>query len=380
MRGGVPSSRMDRGGRRSGAATRSTRAAKAMFGAGSRYPIVSSARRAGRFFGQVLEDLVPALVGPLAGGLGDVAHDRHRTVERTPLEHAQLHRRQVLGFVDDDVAVRARLVVGFGRPAAPGLRAQDGSRLVEQRCVVVREDDLVTGLATRAVQRVDLVRVEYPATGAAQQGARAEQVVQKIAGREHRPHPLERLANARIVPQTVTNLAGVEVAASAGRQRREELGVDELAGRVVTAIAAARLVDDASALLAGEAKPLQSVAENEVGAQATTAITHRSVQHPSHAQIALDARGRAAVVSEEPRFGHEVGEDRELDTGLAERRQHLFDVAEEQPVGPDDEHALAFERKAMGVEQVRGAMERHHGLTGARVRPAPPRRPATRRG
>ena len=57
--------------------------------------------------GQVLEDLVPVLVGPGAGGLGDVADDGHRPVERTTADHPQLHRRQVLDLVDDDVAVGA---------------------------------------------------------------------------------------------------------------------------------------------------------------------------------------------------------------------------------------------------------------------------------
>ena len=61
----------------------------------------------------------------------------------------------------------------------------------------------------------------------------------------------------------------------------------------------------------------------------------------------------------------EVGEHRQLDAGLAEARQHLLDVAEEQPVGADDEHALALEREAVRVEEVGGAVERDDGLAGA---------------
>ena len=61
----------------------------------------------------------------------------------------------------------------------------------------------------------------------------------------------------------------------------------------------------------------------------------------------------------------EVGEHRELDAGLAERRQHLLDVGEEQPVGPDDQHALVLEREPVRVEEVGGPVQRHDGLAGA---------------
>ncbi len=64
---------------------------------------------------------------------------------------------------------------------------------------------------------------------------------------------------------------------------------------------------------------------------------------------------------------NEIGQHDLLDAGLAERRKHPFDVAQEHTVRPDDEHALVFEREPMGVEQVGGAVQRHHRLarTGA---------------
>ena len=48
-----------------------------------------------------------------------------------------------------------------------------------------------------------------------------------------------------------------------------------------------------------------------------------------------------------------------LTPGLAERRQDLLDVAQEQRVRPDHEHALALQREAVRVEQVGGAVQRH---------------------
>ena len=61
----------------------------------------------------------------------------------------------------------------------------------------------------------------------------------------------------------------------------------------------------------------------------------------------------------------EVGQHRQLDAGLAEAREHLLDVAEEEPVGADHEHALALEREPVGVEQVGGAVEGDDRLAGA---------------
>ena len=54
-----------------------------------------------------------------------------------------------------------------------------------------------------------------------------------------------------------------------------------------------------------------------------------------------------------------------LTPGLAQGREHLLDVAQEERVGPDHEHALALEREAVRVEQVGGAVQGHRGLAGA---------------
>jgi len=55
----------------------------------------------------------------------------------------------------------------------------------------------------------------------------------------------------------------------------------------------------------------------------------------------------------------------EHDAGLAERGQHLADVAQERGVRADDEHAALLQLAAVGVEQVGGAVQRDGGLAGA---------------
>ena len=82
---------------------------------------------------------------------------------------------------------------------------------------------------------------------------------------------------------------------------------------------------------------------------------------------ARQRRRRVRRGDREVDVGHEVGEHDLLDAGLAERRQHLLDVAQEHPVGADDQHALVLEREAVRVEQVGGAVQGHDRLAGARA-------------
>jgi len=51
------------------------------------------------------EDAVPRIMCLRAGCLRNVTDDRHRTIERTTINHPQLHGRQILRFVDNDVAI-----------------------------------------------------------------------------------------------------------------------------------------------------------------------------------------------------------------------------------------------------------------------------------
>ena len=64
-----------------------------------------------------------------------------------------------------------------------------------------------------------------------------------------------------------------------------------------------------------------------------------------HACVALDRRDRQRALRDDTEAEREQLVDRRLRRGrLAERRQHLTDVAEEHRVGPDDEHAFARQK------------------------------------
>ena len=69
--------------------------------------------------------------------------------------------------------------------------------------------------------------------------------------------------------------------------------------------------------------------------------------------------GRADAVDD-------LAERPQRDGGLAERRQHPLDVAHEDAARADDEHAAGLVAAAVGVEEVRRAVQRDDRLAGAR--------------
>ena len=89
-------------------------------------------------------------------------------------------------------------------------------------------------------------------------------------------------------------------------------------------------------------------------------------EHPRHAHVALDPGRRRRPRRARPASVQQTADRRELDPALAEAREDVLDVAQEQRVGADDEHALALQREAVRVEQVGGAVQRHRRLAGAR--------------
>ena len=83
--------------------------------------------------------------------------------------------------------------------------------------------------------------------------------------------------------------------------------------------------------------------------------------------VALDHGGLGIVVGRGLDPGEQLGDRAEHHVGLAQGRQDLADVAEEGGVRADDQHAAALERAAVGVEQVRRAVQRRDRLAGARA-------------
>ena len=63
--------------------------------------------------------------------------------------------------------------------------------------------------------------------------------------------------------------------------------------------------------------------------------------------------------------GDQVGYGARHHAGLAQGGQHLVDIVQERGAWSHHQHAGAFQRAAMRVEQVCGTVQRHGGLAGA---------------
>jgi hypothetical protein len=94
-------------------------------------------------------------------------------------------------------------------------------------------------------------------------------------------------------------------------------------------------------------------------------VPHGRRQHLGHGRPALDLGRLGGLLPAGPDPGVEVVHGGQQHAGLAERGQHLLDVAQERRVGADDEHHAPGETLALGVEQVGGPVQRDGGLAGA---------------
>ncbi len=245
---------------------------------------------------EALEDLVPVGVGPGAGGLGDVADDRHRPVQRAAGEHPQLHRREVLGLVDDDVAVGAHLVVVVGPVAPvlppPGPRPEQGPGLVEQRDVVAGERDVVRPTRCAGGSRASTSpSVRSVAGGQAEQRLRTEEVVEELRPASA-PATCARAPRAHVGSwrRRSRTSAGVDLEAGAGGERLEQARPRRTCGRRCgCGPGGGRRRRCAGSCAAGTRRICDAVADRQVVAQRPAPVADGLGEHVGHADVALDA-------------------------------------------------------------------------------------------
>ena len=302
------------------------------------------------------------------GGLGNVADQRHRAVQRPPGDHPQRHRRLVLAFVHHDVAVGTHLGVAAALARArPGPQHRVG--LVEHGHVGVAP--LVVGLAVApgAEQLLSLGVGQHPVGRRPQQRTRAVEVAQQLCGRQQRPHALERLHHIGMTREPFAQLGRLGAAAVRGRHGRIDRLLHVRPARVVMAETAAGLGHDGPRRARRQRDVPQAELETQIAADRPLPVAHSVLHHLRHADIALDARHVGRVGQAHPHVGEDlveqVGQHEQVHTGFAQAGQHPFHVAQEEPVGPHHEHALPGQREPVRVQQVGGAVQRHDGLAGA---------------
>ena len=159
---------------------------------------MSSARRGGRRSGRWSRISSQLAWAHCAGGLGDVADDGHRAVERAAGEHPQLHRREVLGLVDHDVAVGADLVVlAVGRLRLRGLGPSSARASSSSGTSSLVHTTSSTSLGPRAGAAACHSSSDEQRRRPARRSSAGEpkRSCSSCGRGEHRPHPLERLAH-----------------------------------------------------------------------------------------------------------------------------------------------------------------------------------------
>ncbi len=322
------------------------------------------------------EHVVPRHGGPLTGRLGDVADDRHRPRQAAPAEHAQLHGRELLGLVHHDVAVGPGPVV-VGRRLPLG-RPEQRPGLVEQGQVGVGPGHRVGSRPGVPAQKAALVVGEEAPAGQVDQRGRPEEVPQQLLGREDRPHPLERLDHLRPPAHLPAEVSGVDgrlgrratPPGQAGEvlvvQMAPEQHLDLAAAGVVGPGASLHGVDDVGRRLLGQGQDGLAEGDADRPAQWPFPVADGASDETGHAGVAFEAGRRPAVLAGRQRIAEEPPDRRQLHAGLAEGGKHVLDVAQEQGVRPDDEHALLLEREAVGVEEVGRPVQGDGRLAGAR--------------
>ena len=258
-------------------------------------------------------------------------------------------------------------------PPLPVRGPEDLPGVVEQGDVGRGPADVLDALGPWPMEGADLRLGERAGGGEAQQRRRAEQVVEQLGGRRATATSARarrgRRAAARSAWRTslvVTGSPRQEAASAANTSlstnRRPALWRRKRRRAALTMRAESATVRRTNPVRNGTRRSARSGRSRSATALSMTAdIRVSPLTRAASVGVALVARARPAHV------GDEVGQHDLLDAGLAERREHPLDVAQEHPVRSDDEDALVLQREAVGVQQVRRAVEGDDGLAGART-------------
>ena len=110
-----------------------------------------------------------------------------------------------------------------------------------------------------------------------------------------------------------------------------------------------------------------AVGDRDVLGQRPLAGPDGAGHDPGHPGITLQTGDVGRAVLADPDLGDETGHGREGDPRLSQRGEDLLDVAEEERVGTDHQHALPLEGEPVRVEQIGGPVQGHGRLAGARA-------------
>ena len=195
------------------------------------------------------------------------------------------------------------------------------------------------------------------------------QVLDEALGRERQPGQVERDAHVAVGAQVLQRERAVladerlaELAPVLLDEAREHLADERDPREVVRLVGAPRLRDGVAHVAAADDEVVAVEPDRHVGRGHALACAHGPAHRTGHDRPTLDARDARVLLAVGDDAGQEVGDGRAHDAGLAERRQHLVDVAQEREAGADEQHARALQQPPVRVQQVGRAVQRDRRL------------------
>ena len=257
--------------------------------------------------------------------------------------------------------------------------AERVAQLVDQRDVLDRRG---RRRAPRLREQPLLLRADHAVADPGQE-LRLAQPAEHLDGVERRPPGGGEVEEVLVREHLVVERLAAAVAAA--------LAADLAPHRVEQRVGHPRQLPVAPTLrhqLAADRAELPAVEEDHVVApedpelaRAAGRLLARGAPHQlGHPGRALDVGDGRLVVPGRPHPVDDLAERAQRDRGLAEAGQHPLDVAHEDAARADDQHAAALVAAAVGVEQVRRAVQRDDGLAGAGAAGDRRRRPCRARG
>ena len=329
--------------------------------------------------------------------LGRVADDGPGGGAAAPADHPPLHRGEVLRLVDQDV--RERVVLDPVRRRGPGpagrgvLAVRRGGQLLQVGADVVVELVVVLvprgHVAERVAQLVEQRHVLHgqravaaPRLGEQPLVLRRDHALadpgEEVGVAQPRRAPRARPAAATTRPRTSRNAWFDSISslnASRPRSRpRSPLTWRHMASSRVVAIRGSwrlRRPCDISWRRSRPSSPRSSVItssrqkiRNSFGLPGACCRAVRRISSAIRCRALHVGDGRLVVAGGADAVD-DLAERPQRDRGLAERRQHPLDVAHEHAARADDQHAATLVAAAVGVEEVRRAVQRDDRLAGA---------------
>jgi hypothetical protein len=200
------------------------------------------------------------------------------------------------------------------------------------------------------------------------------QVPDQLLGRDRQPRDVERHADGAVRAQVLEHRRAVlarqrrarEVAVLVG-EAVEHFAHERTARQVVRLVRAAGARDRVADVLGADHEVVPLDPHRRLLLRHTFPGAHGPADDLAPQQQPLEPGHLPLVDRGRPDAGDEVAHRRGHHAGLAQRRQHLVDVAQERAGRPHHEHARAFQQAPVGVQEVGRAVQRHRRLAGTRA-------------